>query len=517
MSRSGIIEMMKKKEPRSEDAVAVVPGTDGLGVVESHGIDYIPLSERHSSPWNLFTVMTGQAFFLGNLVIGWLLISYGLGWWSSVSAILIGNAVGALIICPVALLGPRTGTNGPVSSGAFFGVVGRIIGTVVSLFTAIGFAALAVWTSGQAVIAGMNRLVGLPMTTATYAIAYAVIALICFLVALYGHANVVAAQKFLVAAVGLLMIVGTIIFASKAKTGYTGGHYILTGGFWPTWSLAVATTAALPISLAPYVNDYARYVSTKFSDRRITGSVFLGCAGGVVVTMLFGVWTAIGFKNPTGDYVSNFVSTSPEWFVVPIVLIGLLGGCGQAAFSIYGVGLDTSSLIPKLNRVTATTFIGIITIAFVYIADFVLGAINTVNSFVLLLIVLLVPWTMVVIIGHFARRGYYKPDDLQVFNQGKTGGIYWFTGGLNWRAVIAYVAGAAVGCMFINTSLFTGPWSDLANGVDLSTVSALVVTAVVYSAALLLFPEPADVKAPAAPAPEGINLAEPETPATLTS
>ena len=36
----------------------------------------------------------------------------------------VGTAVGALLLAPMALLGPRTGTNNPVSSGAHFGVVG---------------------------------------------------------------------------------------------------------------------------------------------------------------------------------------------------------------------------------------------------------------------------------------------------------------------------------------------------------------------------------------------------------
>src|ERR1700733_9578599 len=184
------VQAMNDPQSANSAGVATVQAVDAVGKIETHGVEYIPESDRHSSPRNIFYILIGANLTFGLIVLGWLPFSFGLGWWASFWSIIVGDAVGALLFAPVALLGPRTGTNGPVSSGAFFGVVGRLIGTIISLFVAIGFAALAVWTSGQAVVAGLNRLVGIPMTDPAFAIAYGVIALICFFVALYGHANV---------------------------------------------------------------------------------------------------------------------------------------------------------------------------------------------------------------------------------------------------------------------------------------------------------------------------------------
>lgn len=467
-------------------------GVDAVGEIESHGIDYIPLGDRHSRPSVLAWVIAGEAFFFGVIVLGWLPIAFGLGWWSSFSAIVVGTTVGSLVVCPISLLGPRTGTNGPVSSGAYFGVVGRLIGTLISIFIAVGFAAIAVWTSGQAVLEGMHRLTGLSTGEGAYAITYAIIAVICLFVAIYGHANVVAVQKFLIPSVGLMMAIGAIVFADDANTSYHGGQYLL-GGFWQTWILATVTALSLPISLAPYINDYARYIPPTTSSRRLLGFTFLGGMG-VGLPLLFAAWTAIGFKDPLTEYIPGLVASSPEWFVVPIIIIGLLGGCGQAAFCLYGVGLDTSSLIPRLKRVPATVFLGTLAVGFVFLGDLVLGATNTVSSFVLLFIAVLMPWTVIVIIGHFWRRGYYKPDDLQVFNRGERGGVYWFTRGVNLRALAAYIPAATAGLLFLNTSLYTGPWANLADGVDLSFIGSGVIAAVLYVVALVVFPEPDAVR-----------------------
>ncbi len=88
-----------------------------------------------------------------------------------------------------------------------------------------------------------------------------------------------------------------------------------------------------------------------------------------------------------------------------------------------------------------------------------------------------------------AATGWYNPDDLQVFNRRERGGIYWFTGGLNIRACLAWLVASTVGLLFLDSSLYVGPWSAAANGIDLSWLSATFIGALVYLVATLLFPE----------------------------
>ncbi len=74
----------------------------------------------------------------------------GLSLVEAVLATLLGVVVGALILMPMGLFGPRTGTNNAVSSGAHFGVRGRVLGSFLSLLTAIAFYSISVWVSGDA-------------------------------------------------------------------------------------------------------------------------------------------------------------------------------------------------------------------------------------------------------------------------------------------------------------------------------------------------------------------------------
>jgi cytosine/uracil/thiamine/allantoin permease len=98
---------------------------------------------------------------------------------------------------------------------------------------------------------------------------------------------------------------------------------------------------------------------------------------------------------------------------------------------------------------------------------------------------------IIMAIGFWNRRGWYANEDLQVFNRGKTGGRYWFENGVNWRAMGAWLIAAVLGLQFgYYPPVIVGQWSGVAGGIDLSLVVSIVTAAVLYIAALLIWPEP---------------------------
>src|SRR5205823_7151266 len=90
--------------------------------LESRGIAPIPGEARYGSVGRVFTVwfapnIVPAAFFLGTLAAADFI---GLGWWSGLFAILIGNVIGAGLTGYLATMGPRTGTAQiPLARAAF--------------------------------------------------------------------------------------------------------------------------------------------------------------------------------------------------------------------------------------------------------------------------------------------------------------------------------------------------------------------------------------------------------------
>lgn len=463
---------------------------DVVGKVEHRGVDFIPFNERHSSPKNIFWIFIGANLCVALFVVGWLPVSFGLGWWAALSSIIVGSALGATILAPVALLGPNTGTNGPVSSGAFFGVVGRFVGSTIALLVNLGFYALSVWTGGEMVVLGLHKLVGLPSDNVVLGASYLVVAIVSSVVAIYGHASMLLVERLMIPTAGTLMIIGVFIYAPHFSATGAGGHYLL-GGFWPTWLLAVTIATVAVYLYANSICDWTRYISfDRHSKGALLTATWVGSFVGLSLPLAFGAYVGVAIGSASQDPVQGMVILAPIWYLIPLVLIGSVGSLGQCTVLLYGSGLDFSSLFPVLRRPAATLLLSVVALVFVFLGTMVWNVENSLTAFLQLLGVATASWVSVVVLGHFMHGGVYDTDALQVFNRREKGGAYWHWNGWNWRGTISFAIGTIIGLLFLNCALYVGPFSNLAGGVDISWLVALLLTGAIYWAALSVSPDP---------------------------
>lgn len=481
---------------------------DGRGGLEVRGIEFIPSDERHSTPQNLAWVWGGAQMTFGIIILGWLPITVGLSWWGSFTSITLGLIVGAILFGMFSRFGPHTGTNSAVSSGAHFGIRGRFIASILAVFIAVGYAALNVWVTGDMLAAGLDHLFGAGFTDGSRAIWYAVIAVAMIVVALYGHNLVVTMQKIVTP---LMMIALVIIVATTAggfDPSFGEGSAFAFGGFWPTWFFSFFVAAQLPISYTPFANQFSRYISAeKYSDRQVLWLSSIGMFVGCWVTLIFGAYIATFFGPDVASFGDGVVRVVPAWFVIPLLIVSLLGSFGQGSLALYGSGLDASSLVPRLRRIPATIILSVIALGLVFLGAFVWDAVTAVSYFVVILAVMVAPLMAICLIGFARWHGRYWPADLQVVDAGIHGGAYWYTAGFDFRAIVSYAIGVVGGLLFVATGIYTGPLAVLVGGADISIAVAGFVTIIVYPLSLKLFPRREVV-----PGPGDTSLASPLLP-----
>jgi purine-cytosine permease-like protein len=192
------------------------------GSVEQHGIESIPDRDRTATIFDFMRIEWGGLNSLATTVLGAFPIIFGLSFWQSLAATFLGVMIGALVLAPMALFGPLTGTNNAVSSSAHFGVVGRILGSFLSLLTAIAFFSISVWASGDAVIGAAQRLFGLQPTELYFAAAYGTFALAVLVVSIYGFRLMLLVSKIAVIAASLLFAVGFYAFYPAFDSHFAG-------------------------------------------------------------------------------------------------------------------------------------------------------------------------------------------------------------------------------------------------------------------------------------------------------
>lgn len=477
---------------------------DGITRIETFGVEQIPDAERHATPFDLFRLIFGGANTFATAVLGSFPILFGLSFQAGVLAIVAGVLCGALILAPMGLFGALNGTNNAVSSGAHFGVHGRIVGSFLSLLTAIAFFSLSVWSSGDALVGGAQRLVGLPENALTLGLAYGLFAVLVLTVCLYGFRFMLWVNKIAVVSASLLFLLGIPAFAEGFDAGYAGTLQLDQPGFWAAFVGAALVAMSNPVSFGAFLGDWSRYIPRQTPRLRILLAVIAAQAA-TLIPFLFGLATAslVAVRAPDyiaqNNYVGGLLAIAPTWYFLPVCLLAVIGGLSTGTTALYGTGLDLSSVLPRLlTRVRATLLIGLAAIAFIFIGRFSFNLVQSVSTFAVLIVTCTSPWMVIMILGLLVRRGFYCPDDLQVFTRGERGGRYWFHHGWNWRGLGAWIPSALLGLAFVNLpGQFVGPLGELAGGIDLSLPLSLGSAALLYLALLQLFPEPAAVYGPA--------------------
>lgn len=451
--------------------------------IEQHGVDTIPEADRTSGPRDLVAILLGSNLCLGVIVFGWLPVSFGLGFRGAVTSVVAGTAAGVAVTAPLALVSLRTATNLSTSSGAFFGVRGRLIGSVVGLLLSLGYTALTLWVGGDVMVGTLARALGMPAGDATHAVVYAVLAALTVVGAVFGYRLLLRMSRILAVGMIVLLALGLVAYAPELTTAAPAGTPYLLGSFWPTWALsAVAAGLSGPIAFITLLGDYTRYISPgRHTPRSVLNATCLGLFAGLLIPQLFGTVTALAARASL-DYAGPLVEAAPAWYVLPLLLAAAAGSVGNAGLMLYSMGLDLDAIVPRAGRTTATVIVAVAATAFVFLGHFTWDARAAMTSFVLLLTAIGTPWAVITLMGHLHCRGRYDADALQVYNRRARGGAYWFRGGWEPRATAAWALGAAVGLLSVSTPFHEGPLLSLTAGVDCSFVLSGLTGGLVYGA-----------------------------------
>jgi purine-cytosine permease-like protein len=451
--------------------------------IEVQGVDTVPENQRTGKPSSIITVFVGSNLSLSVMVFGWLSILYGLSWWQSVSAILVGTAIASAFVSYSSLLGWRAATNNSVASGAFFGVKGRLVASFVGLLLCIQYVALTIWTGGETLSSGWARITDSKSGDGSVAVGYLAIAIAIVLFALLGYRWIIKLNSWVAPSMGLLVILSVIALWGNFDFNYAGDPELYAlGTLWPTWLLAALTCgAAGPISYVTQTGDWARYISeNSTTQKELVRTTFIAMFVGLSIPTIFGAFIAVAAFDEN-SFAAGFVSQSPSWLLVPLLLIGLIGSLGQGSINLYSMGLDLDAILPKLSRMKSTALVAGISTALVFIGKFVYDAEVAVTNSVLFLTCLATSWIAISLYAFFRSKGLISKEDLQVFNSRKSGGQYWFSNGWNFRAVFAWLLGSAAGIFGISSVDYVGPVANALNGVDVSIPTAAIVGLGVYA------------------------------------
>jgi nucleobase:cation symporter-1, NCS1 family len=439
-------------------------------ILERHGIDYIPPSERHGKPHTLFTFWAASNVQILAISVGALAIVFGLSLPWAIFAIIVGNAAGGLYMALHSVQGPRLGLPQMMQSRAQFGMYGTALPNLIVVLMYIGYFTSSAILGGQAVAS----LLHVTTTEGIIIVNVFVLIITAFGYDMFHLYNRVLTYVSTLAFVAILIKLCTLLPAHMPAGDNSAGNVLL----------AISVFVAWQVTWAPYVSDYSRYMPEDTPAVKTFSYTFIGSVVGASLVMCIGAIAAVvADKAVTAnapDYLGGLLSA--KWLFLIIFILGV--GSGNFG-NLYGPYLTFMAIISpsgklaskstgRTARLIATTVVAIIgtIIAIEASSNFI----TDLENFLVFTLYLLVPWTAINLTDFYViRHGQYDIPELF-----KANGIY---GKFNWFALIVYALAVGIQFPFMNDpAVYVGPIANSLGGADIAWIVGFVFAAVVYYA-----------------------------------
>lgn len=438
--------------------------------IESHGIEFVPESERHGHSRQLFTIWFSSNVQITAMIVGAFGVLAGLNLFWAFAAIILGTLIGAVFMAAHSAQGPHLGIPQMIQSRAQFGVLGAALPLILTLLAFICFVA----ANGVIVRASIREIV--PVSDNGAIILFQIAT---FIVAFIGYE--------LIHRLGTWMtILSLLLFAAVAvalsRLPYPAHSFSWSHGLrGVAFVMALTQACSWSLGYGPYVADYSRYLPSDTPSSSTFIYSYLGQAVGCCFVMMIGAALAVQFidivANPGLRIASLFGPAAPV--VAALVTLGVLMMNIMNLYSAYMSGATSFSGFHKMTKLgIKTKFIGMAAIMVISTIIAIATQYNFNDYFSNILIgqfYFLVPWTSINLTDYYlVRKGHYVVGDL--YNED---GVY---GRYNRGTLAIFALSVVAQVPTMQLSFFEGPVARLI-GTDVSWVIGLFLPAALYLAA----------------------------------
>ena len=445
-------------------------------VVEQRGIEFVPHDERNMTPRQLGVFWLGSSFYPFNVLLGVIIYSLGMPLWLSILITVVGGALSYAPVALASIAGARSGMPTHITLRATFGMGGERVNALLGWIVGIIYEIINVAVGVFAAVAIFNELGWHNSGNGGLAVGLIVVYGLCISLPLFGHATMMAVQKFFSVALAIASLLLFLALVGDVHLGARIGDPLGGKATVEMVFVAMGIAWAGGYSYMIVALDYPRYMPERTPSRSIFWQVLGGSAIAAGFLGLVGTMMAaqadIGF-----DPVANVKGIVPQWIFIIWIFAAIGGSISNNALTLYSAGLAAQAVGLPLKRWQATIVDGIIAIAGLIYTLFVARDtfLGDLGSWIILAIAWIGPFGIVYLFDLWWRNWRVRADHAH----GEGGNPYAGIKGTRVAAWVATVAGIIAALLTIASPKFTGPLGD-ALDTDLSWLAGPVVAGIIY-------------------------------------
>lgn len=409
------------------------------------------IRERTWSTWNIAALWIGMSVVITTYTLAGGFIEAGMNWRQAMLTILLGNSIVLVPMILNAHAGTKYGVSFPVLCRASFGTKGANIPAILRAIVACGWFGIQTWIGGQAIDALLSAvwsgwtnldasILGNPLHLWLAFFFFWGIQVFIILKGIEGIKYLESWSAPLLLLGGLVLLVWASNAAGGLGNALSGVSALqkTQGDFWTIFPGALTASVGYWATLSLNIPDFTRYARSQKSQMlgqalglplTMTAFAFIGVAVTSATVIIYGE----AIPNPV-ELMKKFDSTLIILFAMLVIFVAQL--TTNMAANVVSPSNDFSNLNPKRISYVAggliTAVIGILMMPWqlmssmgAYIFTWLIGYSGLMGAI-----------GGIMICDYFVLRG----KRLELAELFKTDGIYSYSSGFNWRAIIALAA-----------------------------------------------------------------------------
>ena len=432
---------------------AAAPVAGGL-TVELNGINVIAEKERKGTPRSLFWPWCAANVSVLGVPYGAFVLGFGVSLWQASVAGLVGIIASFLLVGFVSLAGKRGSAPTMVLSRGAFGVRGNAGPTALSWVLLVGWEIVLVSLASLAAATVTHRLFPhLGNGTGVKVLALVVVLALVAGGGILGFDVIMRMQTVITVATAVLTV-GYIALTVSHIHWHTVTA-LPSGSFQHVVGATVFVVTGFGLGWVNTAADYSRYLPRNSSGPAVVGWTTFGASVAPVILLGYGLLLAGSSSALSAaigaDPIGALTTILPTWYLLPFLLVAILGLVGGAVLDIYSSGLALLTLgLPVRRPVAAGVDAVLMVIGTVYVVFFASSFVLVFEAFLVTLGVPIAAWCGIFLADMVLRRRPFA--DAELYDaRGRYG---WVT----WPAVLVLVVATAVGWGLVTNSDPSAGW-----------------------------------------------------------
>ncbi|WP_159849943.1 purine-cytosine permease family protein [Nocardia sp. CY41] len=371
---------------------------------ERKGAEWVADAERRGKPRALFWPWAGTSCNVVLVSFGPYVTALGLDWHLAALAAAVGAVLSFLLLALVSLAGQQGGAATMVAGRAAFGFHGNKIPALLSYLALVG------WETFSAVLATLaartvaHRLDPEMDTGPLMVVTLLTVIVVTTVIGIYGCHVILRIQKWFALAFTALSVVYVVLtlprisFAAHGQASlgaFVGGVMLVANMLGLSWVNCAA--------------DYTRYLPRDADKRALVGWITFGGTAPALVLMGLGTVLAVGDPEVAAlaatDPISALSAHLPTWFLVPYLILALVGFVSGSIIGLYSSGLALQTVGVRIPRhYTVLIDAVLIAVAGGYVAFAAPGFFAPFQAFLTTTGVVMAAWTGIFVVDLWQRR-----------------------------------------------------------------------------------------------------------------